>query len=401
MTVRLCIMTTVPDTIQAFWGEAQLKYLQQNDFDVTVLTSTKHSCRLPMSLPAGVTYEAVSMTRTITPWQDFKTLIRIYLILKKGRFDIVQYATPKASLFGSIAGWIAGIPVRLYLMWGLYYTTQRGNKKLIYKAIEKIVCRFSTAIAPDSKENCHFAVEEGLCKKDKIGVVGNGSANGVDTQRFNPVKLRNQGRDVRTELKIPKDAYLFGSIAALVRDKGVNEMIAAFVEIAQKYPNVYLLVIGETADKDPVTKETLKLIKTHERIVNINFQKEPEKYLAAMDAFVLPTYREGFGVVNIEASAMELPVISTDVPGPQESIVNGETGLLVPARTVDPLVKAMSRLIEDRNFGKQLGIAGRQRVKKLYEQKQLWKQIIEHRRGLLKQNRRYEETEEELRRTSL
>jgi glycosyltransferase involved in cell wall biosynthesis len=283
-------------------------------------------------------------------------------------------------------------------MWGLYYVTQTGFKKFVFKTIEKIVCSCSTAIAPDSKGNCSFAVEEGLCERNKIEVVGDGSANGVDTSRFNPYELRKYAGDIRKELGIPADAYVLGSIAALVRDKGVNEMVAAFVGVAREYSNAYLLIIGQTVEKDTVGKETLEQIGHHERIINIGWQKEPEKYLAVMNAFVLPTYREGFGVVNVEASAMELPVISTDVPGPNESIVDGETGLLVPARAVVPLEEAMKRLLENRDLSKRLGVAGRQRVIERYEQKRLWKAIVEHRQRLLLQSGYFREVEGELKR---
>jgi len=381
--IRLCIISTISTTIKAFFGN-QLKYLQENDYDITVITSPVTSSQdYGGNFPEDIKLHTIKMSRTISPLDDLRAYRKILKIIKQGNFDIVQYVTPKAALLGSLASWRAKVPVRLYLMWGLYYVTQTGFKKFLFKAIEKIVCHCSTAIAPDSKGNYRLAVEEGLCKEDKIELVGNGSANGVDVQRFDPSKLKKYAKDIRRGLEIPENAYIFGSIAALVRDKGVNEMVAAFVEIAREYPNVYLLIIGQTAEKDMVTEETLELIKNHERIINIGWQKDPEKYLAVMDAFVLPTYREGFGVVNIEASAMELPVISTDVPGPRESIVDGQTGLLVPARTVLPLVEAMKRLLEDRELSKRLGVAGRQRVMGLYEQKQLWRAIVEHRLKLI------------------
>ncbi|MGA2173308.1 MAG: glycosyltransferase family 4 protein [Sedimentisphaerales bacterium] len=393
--VKLCIITTIPATVRAFMGE-QLRYLQQNGFDITIITAYDEI--FAKSLPEGVKYKPVLMTRIVQPWQDIRAFFEILLILRQGKFDIIQYATPKAALLGSLASRYAKVPVRLYLMWGLYYVTQIGFKKFVFKTIEKIVCNCSTAIAPDSEGNRRFAVEEGLCKKDKIEVVGHGSANGVNTSRFDPSKLKKYAKDTRRELGIPEDAYVFGSIAALVRDKGVNEMVAAFVEVARKYSNAHLLIIGQTAEKNTVSKETLDLIRRHEHIIHIGRQKEPEKYLAAMDAFVLPTYREGFGVVNIEASAMELPVISTNVPGPKESIIDGETGLLVPARAVAPIVEAMKRLLGNRDLGKRLGVAGRQRVLKCYEQKQLWQAIVEHRRRLLMQSGRFEEVEGELKR---
>ena len=286
-------------------------------------------------------------------------------------------------MLGSLSSWFAKVPVRLYLMWGLYYVTQKGFKKHLFKLIEKVVCKCSTAIAPDSKGNVKVAVEEGLCKPEKIGVVGHGSANGVDTARFDPVKFSVIRDNLRKELSIPEKATVFGCIAPTVGDKGINELIEAFDRISKKYLNAYLLYIGQVAQKDPVKESTLKLIEEHEKIVHLGWQSEPEKYMSAMDIFVLPTYREGFGVVNIEASAMELPVISTDVPGPQESIVDGETGILVPVKQVEPIKQAMAKLIEQPLYAKKLGKAGRIRVQNYYDQKWLWERILDHKLSLL------------------
>jgi len=395
--IKLCIITTIPNTLKAFFGE-QLTFLQKNGFDLTVISSpvAKGYEKLGQELPQNVKYEKVQLQRVIKPLDDIKSFFKILFILKKNRFDIVQYATPKAALFGSIASWLVQAPVRLYLMWGLYYVTQSGIKKKIFKFLEKLVCFLSTNIAPDSKGNSRFAVEEGLCKAQKISVVHHGSANGVDTERFHPQKLVATGKKIRDDLQIPHEATVFGSITAIVGDKGVNEMVSAFIRISGEYNNVYLLIVGQTAEKDPVSCTTLKSIRNHPRIRNIGWQKEPEKYLAAMDIFVLPTYREGLGVVNIEAGAMQLPVISTDVPGPQESIIDGKTGLLVPARQVEPLVNAMKRMLDDPAFAKQLGIAARQRVQECFEQKKLWKAIVEHRNVLLKKSKHFKEVDGKL-----
>ncbi|MHC5183196.1 MAG: glycosyltransferase family 4 protein [Planctomycetota bacterium] len=381
--IKLCIISTIPTTIKAFFGD-QLQFLQEHGYETTVITSRADSDQdFGKAFPDGVKVQTVQMGRTIKPLEDFRALKQIIKIMRKEQFDLVQYVTPKGAMFGSIASWFTKVPVRLYLMWGLYYITQTGLKRFLFKMIEKMVCRCSTFIAPDSKGNVKLAVEEGLCTPEKIGVVAHGSANGVDTARFDPDRLAPFKEEIRNKHNIPVDAFVFGSVSAIVGDKGINELIAAFVQIAEKNSDVYLLYIGQTTEKDPVSPETLKEIETHDRIVHVGWQTEPEKYMAAMDVFVLPTYREGFGVVNIEASAMRLPVISTDVPGPQESIVHGQTGLLVPAKEVKPLAEAMKDLLGRRIMAKKMSEAGRKRVQQYYEQKKLWNAILEHRRQLL------------------
>lgn len=382
---KLCIISTIPTTIKAFFGE-QLHFLQENGFEVTVITSSVISMQdYGAALPDSIKLRTVKMSRTISPMEDLRALKAIVTILNEGQFNIVQYVTPKAALLGSLAAWWVKVPVRLYLMWGLYYITLTGFKRFIFKTIERIVCRCSTAIAPDSKGNVKLAIKEGLCGPDKIGVVGHGSANGVDTEKFDPNKLIEIGKQIRAELKIPESAKVFGCIAAIVGDKGVNELIEAFDIVSQKYPEAYLLYIGQTTEKDPVKPSTLKTLNGHPKIIHLGWQSQPQNYMAAMDFFVLPTYREGFGVVNIEASAMRLPVISTDVPGPQESIVNGETGILVPAKQVEPLVNAMKELLGRPLYAKKLGEAGRKHVQNYFEQKKLWQTILQHRLSLLKE----------------
>ena len=385
--IRLCIISTIPTTIKVFFGD-QLEYLQENDFDITVITSLPIGSKdFGKDFSEGIELRAVKMSRTINPMDDLRALYEIYKIIKHGSFDIVQYVTPKASLLGSTASWFAKVPVRLYLMWGLYYVTQAGLKRLFFKVTEKVICRCSTFIAPDSKGNCVVAVNEGLCGEEKIGVVGHGSANGVDIKRFDPDRLASFKEEIRRKHNIPLEAFVFGTIAAIVGDKGINELIAAFLQVAEKRSNVYLLYVGQTTEKDPVKPETLKQIENHKQIVHVGWQIEPEKYMAAMDVFILPTYREGFGVVNVEASAMRLPVISTDVPGPQESIAHGQTGILVPAKEVEPLVEAMKDLLDRPILVKRMGEAGRKRVQEFYEQKQLWAEIIKHRKKLVKESR--------------
>jgi glycosyltransferase involved in cell wall biosynthesis len=393
--IRLCIVATVPTTIKAFFGK-QLAFLKENDFDITVITSPSgNQLDFGGKLPEGIKLYTVKMSRTIKLLEDLKAFFEILKIVKQNKFDIVQYVTPKAALLGSATSRFAKVPVRLYLMWGLYYITQTGTKRMFFKVIEKLVCRFSTAIAPDSKGNVKLAVKEGLCKAGKVSVVGHGSANGVDTERFDPVKLYEDGRKIRTELNIPETAKVFGCIAAIVGDKGINELIEAFDIVSKENPDVYLLYIGQTTEKDPVKKTTLETMKSNSKIIHLGWQTEPEKYMAAMDIFVLPTYREGFGVVNIEASAMGLPVISTDVPGPQESIVNGKTGILVPARQVEPLVNAMKDLLGRPLYAKKIGEAGRKRVQEFYEQKKLWQSILEHKKVLLEKSKMHKNFTEE------
>jgi hypothetical protein len=191
-TTRLCIITTVPVTIQAFWGK-QLDFLHENGFEITVITSPDEKFR--QFLPKHVHYEPVPITRVVTPWSDLVSLLRVYRVFRRNKFDIAQCATLKAALFGSISGWLAHIPVRLYLMWGLNYATMTGFKRWFFRSLDKMVCTLSTYVCPDSNGNVRFVVKDGLCLAGKIGVIGHGSANSVDLERFNPDALVEAGKE--------------------------------------------------------------------------------------------------------------------------------------------------------------------------------------------------------------
>ena len=376
---KLCIVATVPVSIVSFYGE-QIDYLTDEGYEVTVITSPDKEFTGRISRKARLVL--IPMTRTISPWRDLIALVRILYCIRKGSFDIVQYSSPKAALLGSLSAWLCRVPVRLYLMWGIYYTGQDGVKKEFLKFFEKMICFFSTAVSPDSHGNLQFAVKEKLCPLLKISVVGKGSANGVDLSRFDPKRLKEKGIAVRESLRIPPDAFVVGFVGRICREKGINELIQAFVDLSEKYPLLYLLLVGPHEDKkseyDP---QIISALARQKRILSVGYQDSPEEYMSAMDLFVLPSYREGFGIVNIEASAMALPVISTDIPGPRDSIINGQTGILVPVQSINPLREAIETLYNKPILRKDMGWAGRQWANN-FEQKYLWQQILAHRQAL-------------------
>lgn len=376
-------MATVPESIVSFYGD-QIDYLTDKGYEITVITSPAGKVTNRISKQARLVL--IPMTRTISPWQDLIALIKVLYCIRKGSFDIVQYSSPKAALLGSLSAWLCRVPVRLYLMWGLYFAGQDGLKRDFWKFLEKMICFFSTAVSPDSHGNMQFAVEEKLCLLSKISVIGKGSANGVDLSRFDPQRLKEKGIAVRKSLKIPHDAVVVGFVGRMRRDKGINELIQAFLDLHEKYPRLYLLLVGpneyKNGEYDLLINSTLAQQK---RIMFVGQQDSPEDYLSAMDIFVLPSYREGFGIVNIEASAMALPVISTDVNGPRDAVLNSQTGILVPAKTINPLREAIETLYTNPYLRLDMGQAGREWAKN-FEQRLMWQLIFAHRQALL-QNR--------------
>lgn len=370
--IRLCIVTTVPISVVSFYGK-QLDYLKEHGFDITVITSPDPI--LVEKISKACSLILVPISRKITPIKDIISFCRVANIIKGNSFDIIQYSSPKAALLSSICAFIFRVPVRIYLMWGIYYTGKSGIKRAALKIIERITCFFSTHILPDSKSNYEFALAEGLSVARKMSVVGVGSANGVDLKRFNPENPDLSCASIRKELCITDDSIVIGFVGRLCREKGINELVKAFLSLSREYKNIYLLLVGPySSDSFELNEEVQLAIDTNSRIISVGYKENPEEYMICMDIFVLPSYREGFGMVNIEASAMGIPVVSTDIPGPKDSVLNGKTGILVPPREIYSLRESIRKLCADVRLRKEMGKSGREWAKN-FNQELLWRQI--------------------------
>jgi len=382
---KLCIITTISGSIKSFY-QGQIEALNHAGIKTTVICGNDSG--LKNLLPEDTDYIPVSFTRTITPLLDFKALLKLYFIFRENRFDIVQYSTPKASLLGSIAAFAARIPVRIYILWGLYYTSQTGLKRRLLKLFEKNICLFSNLIIPIAHEMVQFVETEKLAKAAKCTVMLNGSACGVDLKKFDPDKCRNQGGEIRNNLHIPPGGIVIGTVARLTGDKGINELVSAFNQLALQMDNIFLLIVGSQEEKDRLLPDIEKLIHHHPRIFPVGRQINVPAYYAAMDIFCLPTYREGFGEVNLEAQAMGLPAVSTNVIGPRESIDNGVTGFLVEPRNTHALLAPLTKLIKDSELRKYMGNQAKQRVIKMFNRPDMINAVVNHRLMLLGNNKK-------------
>ncbi|MBU1259552.1 MAG: glycosyltransferase family 4 protein [Planctomycetes bacterium] len=380
MNAKICILTTVSASIKAFY-KGQLEALKQAGFDITVICADDGE--LNNQLPENVKFYPVPFSRMISPLSDIKAILKLIHLFRKERFDIVQYSTPKASLLSAIAAFLAKVPIRVYILWGLYYTGQTGFKYKLFKFFEKNICSISTNIIPISHEMVEFALGESLGTKEKYEVMLNGSACGVDLGLFNPEKWKPFRNQIRDQYHIPENATVIGTVARLTGDKGINELVQAFDVLSNEIPRIYLLLIGEEEEKNKLDSDTVSIIKRNNRIRCAGWQDNPLPYYSAMDIFCLPTYREGFGEVNLEAQAMELPVISTNTIGPRESVEDGITGFLVKSQSSKAQLEPLRKLICQPELRIKMGKAGRQRVVNKFDRKEMIKAIVEHRKKLL------------------
>ena len=334
---KICFCTTIPLTIRAFILKTAEYLHEHTDWDISFICSYDEA--FAESLPDYIHYYPVDMKRGVS-FDGVKVIRQMEEIFKRERFDLVQYSTPNASLYASIAAKKAKIPVRLYCQWGMVFTGFSGTKRKLFKKEEKIVCKNSTWIEPDSKSNLEFARSEGLYTADKSSVVWNGSACGIDLDKFDIKQKEQFRRFIREKYNIPDDAFVYIFVGRVKRDKGINELLEAYRKSSEKRPS-YLFVLGWNEIEEGVDKALYDWSCSQENIIYTGEVSDVEKYLSASDCYILPSYREGFGMSVIEAQAMGVPVIITDIPGPVDGIKKDETGLIVPKQNADALADAM------------------------------------------------------------
>lgn len=376
---RICLITTVSQTVDQFLRFTFDAY-RRAGFDVSVICDMNNE--FLKTLPGYVHAYPISMKRGIS-LAGIGACWRMFRIFRRERFDIVQYSTPNASFYASLASFAARIPVRLYCQWGMIFVAFTGFKRTCFQFIESMVCRLSTIIEPDSHGNLQYCRKLGLYDITKSRVVWNGSANGVNLEKFDCGKKTEFRRDVRRQYGISSSEIVLGFIGRLNRDKGFNELIEMYMRLKQCYPKIKMLYVGPEESTSGIKPENLTYFRQQQDIVKTGKVVDAERYLAAMDIFVFPSYREGFGSVVIEAQAMGCPVVITDIPGPTNGMLPDLTGLVVPVKDSRALYEAVSSLIEDNMLREQMGLRGIQFVREHFDDRILIDKIIEDRLQLL------------------
>lgn len=378
---KICFVTTVSITVRAFLMPL-IHYLDKNtDWEQTVICDEDPF--LKELLPERVRFIPVSMKRGIS-LGGIGAMLEMARIFRREKFDLVQYSTPNAALYASIAAKLAGVPVRLYCQWGIAYVGFRGLKRKVFKTVEKFVCRLSTQIEPDSFGNLNFSRSEKLYSDNKSCVIWNGSASGVSLEKFDISQKAPWGTQVRSLLEIGEQDFVYGFIGRITGDKGINELFNAFQRILREQPDSYLILVGLPEKEETLDPALYTWAKEESRVIFCGFSSEVEKYMAAMDVYILPSYREGFGSAVVEAEAMGVPVIISDIPGPRDAMIENTTGLVVKKADSETLYEAMVRIKSDDGLRRRLGEAAYELAKEKFEQNRLMSCILEDRKRLMK-----------------
>lgn len=362
---KICICTTVSSTMRAFVIETA-KYLHENcGYDVTLICNEDET--FEKLLPEYLHFIPVHMARGIDP-SAFKSIKRFMQIFKEYKFDMVQYSTPNAACYASIAAKITRVPIRLYCQWGIRYVGMNGVSRKIFKAIEKMVCRNSTDIRAVSPLNKAFAVSEGLYPEEKAVVVGKGGTIGVDMQQYDILKKAEYRSAIRKKYNISNEEFVYGFAGRISADKGCIELLTAFQKITESEPSAKLFIVGPIEDNCGLPPEVLEWARRSEKVVmtGIVDGSKMNEYYSAMDVLVHPTYREGFGMVLQEAGALGIATITTKIPGASEVMEEGISCLLVQPKNVSELESAMKKLITDREYSQEIGQAAYKRTKRYY-----------------------------------
>lgn len=383
MGKRICICTTLWSSINN-WIIPFLDEYHKRDIEVTIVCNMDET--FEQSLKARYPFihtHKIEFPRGIDAVGSLKSISKLYNFLKKEKFDLVQYSTPNASMYGAVAAKLAKVPIRLYCQWGMVYVTMTGLKRKIFETIERTVCKFSTHVHPDSKGNLDYCREHGLYDASKSCVIWNGSAKGLNLDAFDISKKEIYSREIKNKYNIPDNAPVIGFVGRLGREKGCHELLIAFKQIKETYPDAKLLFVGPIEKKETMDPDILDYFENNDDIIKTGRVTNVEKYTSAMDVYVLPSYREGFGMGVIEASAMGVPVVVTQYPGPSSAVKEGVSGYSVPVKDVQKLTEYILYFLQNPEEAKKMGLQGREWVETQFDQKVFIEKYLENRMMLL------------------
>jgi glycosyltransferase involved in cell wall biosynthesis len=373
LKISLFYITTVPWTLSHFMI-GQIRYMRDKGFDVQVVSGP--GAELDFLEREGIPIHPIKLTRGLAPLWDLRALVSLYCLFVRLKPIIIHGSTAKGGPLSMIAAAAAKTPIRVYTLRGLIIQLGSGLVNKVFRALEWFACRCASQVLAVSRSVEGIMIQEKLCSPDKIKVLGKGSSMGVDAEnRFNPDLVTKDDIDgLRKQLGIPTDVTVLGFVGRIVRDKGVVELALAWRQLRLEYEDVFLLMIGPAEPRDPVPVEILQELRADPRVVIVDFAQNEDMpvYYRIMDLVILPTYREGFPNVPLEAAAMELPVLATRVTGCVDAVVDGVTGTLAPVRDSGALANAIRVYINDGAKRRAHGTAGRRRVISDFRPEMLW-----------------------------
>lgn len=378
---KLIRITTVPLSLEKLLN-GQWEFFRDH-YDITAISSDEGRL-LKFGENFKINTFHVPLTRKITPFQDLKSFLILYKFFKREKPKIVHTQTPKAGLIGITAAFFAGVPIRIHDVVGLPMMEKTGFKYCLLYWVEKLVYAFSHRVYPNSIGLKNYMSRVKLASDKKMKILANGSSNGLDTAFFSkkliPIKQRNT---LKSELNINETDFVYIFIGRLVGDKGINELISAFLKLKEKEDNVKLLLVGPYESKlDPLEYETINRIEQTNQIISVGYKEDIRPFFAISSCFVFPSYREGFPNVVLEAASMELPCIVTNINGSNEIIKDKFNGIIVPKKDINALQNAMSEIKNDKDLKNFCKKNSRSSVLKKFDKELLYNELLSEYKAL-------------------
>jgi glycosyltransferase involved in cell wall biosynthesis len=371
---KLLRITTVPISLKILLKD-QLRFI--NDYFEVVAISSQGKELKDVEQDEGTRTIELNMSREITPLKDLISLVKMIFLIIKEKPTIVHTHTPKAGIVGMLASWACRVPNRLHTVAGLPVMEAVGNKKKILLIVEKLTYACATKVYPNSYGLQDYILKNKLISESKLKIIGYGSSNGIDTKYFDRTKdILEQSEMIKKKYDL-EDSFIFCFVGRVVKDKGIDELTFAFDKLNKEFKNIKLLIVGKSEDDlDPISKASYKILEENINIINVGFQNDIRPYLASSDCFVLPTYREGFPNVVLQASSVGISSIVTNINGCNEIIQDNKNGLIVEPKDKDELHNAMKRYIEDEKLAEQLSLNSRDDIIEKYDRKVFYKFLL-------------------------
>lgn len=387
MKAKLIRITTVPLSLKVLL-KGQHRFMSEHFEVIGVSSPGKELAEVKKDEEVEVM--EIDMSRKITPVKDIISLWNTYQFLKREKPQIVHTHTPKAGIVGMLAANLAGVPHRLHTVAGLPLMESAGFKRKVLELVEKLTYASANMVYPNSKGLYDYILKHNYTDKYKLKVIGNGSSNGIDTSFFSPDQVSEAQKELlRKKLSIKNEDFVFVFVGRLVGDKGINELVKAFSLLNKTKDaghHFKLLLVGPLEQElDPLSEDILNQIKNNPDIIDAGFQKDVRPYFAISNVLAFPSYREGFPNVVMQAGAMGLPSIVSDINGCNEIIVEDQNGVIVPVKNTEKLSHAMERMKLDTAYYQKLKINARSMIESRYEQSEVWNAILSEYKKLIKE----------------
>lgn len=383
--IKIVRVTTIPLALEKLL-ENQLSFVK-SFYDVIAVSSDEEKLE-KYAKTQGIKWYSIEMTRKITPIIDLISLFKMYLLILREKPDIVHTHTPKAGIIGMLAAYIANVPIRLHTVAGLPLLETTGIKRIILNFVEKVTYKCSTKVYPNSYGLKKIILKHRFASENKVKVIGNGSSNGIDTSYFDPELFSIKDKEVlKSNLNIQKSDFIFIFVGRIVSDKGINELVEAFNLFSKETSKTKLLLVGNFEDElDPISKSSKNIINNNDKIILAGYQNDVRPYFSISDALIFPSYREGLPNVVLQAGAMGLPSIVSNINGCNEIIEDNLNGIIIEPKRMYDILNSFKKIYFNYDFFLKLKLNSRKNIKSKYDRDFFWKSLIKEYNNLLNEN---------------